>query len=451
MLQADGIFLGGKILAGFAIFLGLSEKKSRKIRQGRLLYAFFLFLLLAGCGSEHTGAGEKVLKIGAERLAEQNFGVIDGMRVGVITNHSAMAGDRHLVDLLHEAENVEVGVLFGPEHGIRGDAAAGEQISDGVDEQTGLPVYSLYGETRSPTPEMLEGLDALVFDIQDIGARFYTYISTMGMAMEAAARHDIRFVVLDRPNPLGGERVEGFVLEPGYESFVGLYPIPVTHGMTAGELALMIRSEPLLQDAATLDLHVVEISGWSRDQLWTGTGREWIPPSPNIPDFETALIYPGACFFEATIASEGRGTNEPFLQVGAPWIDGTEMARRLNERDLPGLRFEAVRFTPQSIEGMAPRPKLQDEALEGVRYVVEDPYRVEPVAAGMHLLEVMYEFAPAEVRQEFFTEEWLARLAGTRRLQEMLTDGKGAVEVINAWQEERDAFLTLRSFYLLYE
>lgn len=414
--------------------------------------AVVALLTLEGCASGSPESDtEKVLKTGAERLEEQDFSVVDGMRVGVITNHSAVAGDRHLVDVLHEADNVEVAALFGPEHGIRGEADAGERITDGVDEQTGAPVYSLYGSTRRPTTGMLEGLDALIFDIQDIGARFYTYISTMGMAMEAAAEHDIRFVVLDRPNPLGGENVEGFVLEPGFESFVGLYPIPVTHGMTVGELALMIRSEVFLEDVAPVDLHVVEVRGWSRDRLWNETGREWIPPSPNIPDFETALIYPGACYFEATNASEGRGTYEPFMQVGAPWADGEEMARILNERDLPGLRFEAARFTPESINGMASEPKLRSEELEGVRYVVEDPASVTPVAAGMHLLEVFYTLVPEDERDELFDKARFGRLAGTDRMYEMFMDGASAEEVIDAWQDELDEFKKLRSLYLIYD
>jgi uncharacterized protein YbbC (DUF1343 family) len=396
-------------------------------------------------------SGEQVLKTGAERLVEQEFSVVEGMRVGVITNHTALAGGRHIVDLLHEADHVEVAALFGPEHGIRGDADAGERITDGVDERTGVPVYSLYGETRQPTPEMLDGLDALIFDIQDVGARFYTYISTMGLAMQSAARHDIRFVVLDRPNPLGGDRVEGFILEPGFESFVGLYPIPVTHGMTVGELALMIRGEAMLEDVAATDLHVVEVRGWTRDMLWSDLGRPWIPPSPNIPDFETAVVYPGTCFFEATNASEGRGTYSPFLQVGAPWADGEELARTLNERQLPGLRFEPVVFTPQPVDGMSSHPKHQGTELQGVSLIVEDPRIVEPVPAGMHLLEVFYKHAPDHEKEHFADRTRLARLAGTDRLYELLTGGATADEIIAGWDSELGEYLQTRSLYLIYD
>ena len=422
-----------------------------------MIIAVFLFSSFA-CrpGSDNeTGSMQQSdipqILTGAERLVDQDFQVIDGMRVGVITNHSAVVGGRHLVDVLHEAENVHLAALFGPEHGIRGDADAGERITDGIDEQTGVPVYSLYGEIRKPTADMLEGLDALIFDIQDIGARFYTYISTMGLAMQAAAEHDIRFVVLDRINPIGGEKVEGFLLEPGFESFVGLFPIPVTHGMTVGELALMVRGEEMLEGVATLDLHVVEVRGWTRDMLWSDTGQEWIPPSPNIPDFETALIYPGSCYFEATNASEGRGTYEPFLQVGAPWADGERLADILNRRNLPGLRFEPVTFTPESIQGMSSRPKLLGQELQGVRFIIEDPHAVVPMEAGMHLLEVFYSEAPADERPQLFNRARFGRLGGTNRMYDMLVEGASAEDIVGAWQEEVATFLDTRSFYLIYD
>jgi uncharacterized protein YbbC (DUF1343 family) len=415
------------------------------------LLALITFSAFSACRPDEPRNTEPQIRTGAERLVEQEFGVIDGMRVGLITNHTAVVGDRHLADILHEANNVELVALFGPEHGIRGDADAGARIDDMVDEQTGVPVFSLYGDTRKPTAEMLEGLDALIFDIQDIGPRFYTYISTMGLAMEAAAERELRFVVLDRINPLGGELVEGFVLEPGFESFVGQFPIPVTHGLTVGELALMIRGEEFMEDVAGLDLHVVEVRGWTRDMLWSDTELDWIPPSPNIPDFETALVYPGSCYFEATNASEGRGTYEPFLQVGAPWADGELLASMLNNRNLPGLRFEPVVFTPESIPGMSARPKLLGQELQGVKYFVEDPHAVVPVAAGMHVLEVFYATVPDEEREALFNRARFARLGGTDRLYDMLTAGATAEEVIAAWEDEVAAFKKLRSLYLIYD
>jgi uncharacterized protein YbbC (DUF1343 family) len=317
-----------------------------------------------------------------------------------------------------------------------------------VDERTGATVYSLYGRIRKPTPEMLAEVDVLLFDIQDVGARFYTYISTMGYGMQAAAEKGIPFIVLDRPNPLGGNRTEGFVLEAGEESFVGLYPIPVVHGMTVGELARMIHGEKMLPGLGELELSVVGMTGWKREDLWSELGRPWNPPSPNIPDFETALIYPGACFFEGTVASEGRGTREPFLVVGAPWVDGQRMADELNRRNLPGLRFEPVTFTPVSIEGMAMNPKFSDRKIQGVRHVIVDGTQVEAVAAGVHLLDVFLAQAPD--RQAFFREATIRRLAGTPRLHQRLLAGDSAAEIVAGWKEEVRVFEERRRPYLLY-
>ncbi|MEX1054819.1 MAG: DUF1343 domain-containing protein, partial [Rhodothermales bacterium] len=319
------------------------------------------------------------VRTGADVLAERGFDVLQGQRVGLVVNHTAMVDSVHLIDLVHEAEGVDLSVLFGPEHGIRGTADAGAKIEHGRDPETNAPIYSLYGETRKPTPAMLNDVDVLVFDIQDIGARFYTYISTMGLAMQAAAENDVAFLVLDRPNPLGGELVSGFLLESEYTSFVGQFNIPMVHGLTVGELARMIKGEALMDGLEDLRLDVVPMEGWNRAMQWPETGLPWISPSPNIPDFETALIYPGAVLFEATSASEGRGTRAPFKQIGAPWADGPALARDLNQQSLPGVRFEAVDFTPASIEGMAANPKLEDTELQGIGYVITDSKTFRPV------------------------------------------------------------------------
>ena len=391
---------------------------------------------------------ESIVSTGAERFAAEDFISIENFRVGLITNHTATVGDRHLADVIHKSGTVELTALFGPEHGIRGDAPAGARIDDRTDEQTGVPVYSLYGEIRKPTPDMLEDVDVLVFDIQDIGARFYTYISTMGYGMQAASEKEIPFIVLDRPNPLGGELVEGFLLESGYKSFVGLYPIPVVHGLTVGELAEMIKGESMLEGLEDLDLYVIPMEGWERTMLWTETGIEWNPPSPNIPDFNTALIYPGACFFEGTTASEGRGTYEPFMVVGAPWIDSQRIADDLNGQDIPGLQFEPVTFTPQSIEGMAMNPKFENEEIHGVRYRITGAELVRPVEAGVHLLDAFLAQSPE--RETFFHEGRIQRLAGTADLHHMLLDGMSPGEISNSWRDAVDEFLIMREHYLLY-
>ena len=419
--------------------------------------SFFLFLtfllLVTSCG-EKTDAGLKTgdkLKTGAEMLVASDFELVKGKNVGVITNHTAtVGGDRHIVDLMYESPHVNLVALFGPEHGIRGEVPAGDPVDFAIDEATGLPVHSLYGEVRAPTAAMLEGIDVLIFDIQDIGARFYTYISTMGKSMEAAARHDLSFVVLDRPNPIGGEKVEGPVREPGFTSFVGYFPVPVTHGLTVGELAIMAREEGMLAGVEDLDLHVIPMNHWDRSSLWPDHGRPWNPPSPNIPDFETALIYPGACFFEGLRASEGRGTREPFIQLGTPWADGEALAGDLNARDIPGLRFEPVSFTPESIPGMAIRPKYRGTKVHGVRYVVTDKYVVRPLEAGIHVIDAFYRQAPDHEKERFFDKARFGRLAGSNRLYELFTGEADVEEIIDSWSDDVIEFEKLRRNYFLY-
>lgn len=388
---------------------------------------------------------------GAQRLRDAGFADLDGLRIGLVTNHTARVdtedgGAAHLIDRLHAAPNVELAALFGPEHGLRGTAEAGAAVEGGTDPATGVPVFSLYGATRTPPLESLAGLDALVFDMQDVGARFYTYISTMGYAMQAAARAGLPFVVLDRPNPLGGA-AGGFVLEPEHQSFVGMYPVPIRHGLTTGELARMIAGERWLPGLDSLDLRVIEMAGWRRDMRWPETGLPWIPTSPNVPDFETALVYPGAALFEGTAASEGRGTETPFQLVGARWLDAEALADTLRARNLPGVRFEAARFTPRSIPGVAASPKFEGEAVAGVRIVVTGPAAVRPVALGVHLLHAAYHQRPAG----FFDAGWLTKLAGTDRLRRMLEAGASPEAIIAAWQDEVAGFERARAPYLLYE
>ncbi len=413
------------------------------------MHLFSMFAALAlGCAAPPDTT---VVKTGAAILVENDFRMLDGMRIGLIVNPTARVGSRHLIDLAADAPGVTLAALFGPEHGLRGTADAGEAVEDGRDAGTGVPVFSLYGATRRPTPAMLEGIDALVFDIQDIGARFYTFISTMGLAMESAAEAGIPFVVLDRPNPLGGEDVEGFVLEPGQTSFVGQFPIPVMHGMTIGELARMIKGEQLLPGLDSLDLRVVEMDGWHRSMRWPDTDLPWLRPSPNIPDFETSLVYPGAAFMEGTEASEGRGTLQPFRQLGAPWADGASLADSLNAKDLPGVRFDLVSFTPEPIAGMAAEPKLSGVPVQGVRLIVTDINAFRPVETGVFVLHAFYHQSPDSLRADFLKKRWLNLLSGTPRFHAMLTAGAAPEAIIASWADEVNAFKTRRKPYLLYD
>ncbi len=422
------------------------------VMSGRLILSLITFscLLMSLDSTRIRAETNPAIKVGAEVLLSDHRPLVEGKRVGIITNHSAVVGEKHLIDVIHEDPDVEIVALFGPEHGIRGTADAGEAVEDSRDKLTGAPIYSLYGETRRPTMEMLENVDVLIFDMQDVGTRFYTYPATMGRSMISAAEGGIPFVVLDRPNPLGGKRIEGMIREDRFQSGIGLYPTPVTHGMTVGELALMIRGEGWHDGLEGLDLHVVKAKGWRRAMLWPETGLEWVPPSPNIPDVETALVYPGTCFFEGTTASEGRGTYEPFIQVGALRVDGEALAVELNRRALPGLRFEPVAFTPESIPGMSREPKLLGEKIEGVRLVVSDAGALDPVAAGIHLLDVFYAALPEEHRGDFFHERGMAIRAGNAETQKRIEAGEGAAAIVADWAEDVERFSRQRESYLLY-
>ena len=414
----------------------------------RAAVALLVCMALTACGRQgadlqgQTHDESPGVRTGADMLVAEDFSRLHGKRVGLIANQTSVSGGRHLADLLHEHDLVELSALFGPEHGLRGDAAAGSAIADGRDDRTGVPVYSLYGSRRAPGHEVLESVDVLVFDIQDIGTRFYTYIATMGLAMEAAASAGVPFMVLDRPNPLGGAMVDGFVLEKEHESFVGPYPIPVQHGMTVGELARMVLAEGWI-DAGYLDLEVVPVEGWTREMLWPDTGLEWIPTSPNIPDFETALVYPGLGFLEATTWNEGRGTLKPFLQFGAPALDGPLLASRLLH---PGVAFVDTAYTPVSMPGRAEFPRHQDERVTGVRLSVSEAALVRPLALGMEILvEVVRLEGPSSLR-----ESGMARLAGTTRLYESLLAGLDGPAIAASWATEVVRFREQRSPYLLY-
>ncbi len=306
----------------------------------------FLFLLLHLALCPLTHAQKVRVKTGIEVLQDEHFRRLEGKRVGLITNPTGVDSRlRSTIDILHEAPNVRLVALYGPEHGVRGNVHAGDTISGTVDPATGLPIYSLYGATHKPTREMLRDIDVLVYDIQDIGCRSFTYISTMGLAMQAAAEAGIEFIVLDRPNPLGGERVEGCVVEDGYTSFVSQYPIPYVYGLTCGELARLLNEEGLIGQRCRLQ--VVKMRGWRRRMSYTETGLPWVLPSPHIPHPETALFYPATGILgELSTASIGVGYTLPFQLFAAPWIDGPQLARRMNSLRVPGVSFRPIYLKP---------------------------------------------------------------------------------------------------------
>ncbi len=400
-------------------------------------------LVAVGCarpeGAQEMAEEANVIRPGVEMLLADSSHLVLGRAAGLITNHTGIARDRtHTIDVLLN-DGVQLVALFGPEHGIRGDVDEGVRVASGVDQRTGLPVHSLYGPTLRPNDEMLEGIEVLLFDIQDVGARYYTYVSTMALSMQAAGEKGIPFVVLDRPNPIGGEHVQGNVLDPAFATFVGLYATPMRHGMTVGELARLFNDH----FGIGADLHVVPVAGWTRDLWFDATGLPWLPPSPNMPSLESATHYPGTCLFEGTNLSVGRGTPEAFQIIGAPWLNGDTLAARLNAYGLPGVRFDAVTFTPEDPSD----EKFGGVALNGVRFVTTDRSVYDPTHAAVAALIESRKLAG---------DEWVwhvrhfDRLAGTALLRAAIDAGSTLEAATAGWSDQIAAFLPLRARYLLY-
>lgn len=381
------------------------------------------------------------MESGLEVLLAKGLPLVAGKRVGLITNHTAI--DRRLrnaVDLLHESDRVELAALFGPEHGVRGDAQAGAHVGATVDQRTGLPVYSLYGETQRPTAEMLDGLDALIFDIQDIGVRYATYISTMVYAMEAASAVGLTFAVLDRPNPITGSQIEGNLLDPNFASFVGVHPIPIRHGMTAGELALLIATEHGWAEPV-----VVAMRDWRRSQWFDQTGLPWVQPSPNLPTLDSIALYPGTCLIEGSNVSEGRGTTRPFEYIGAPWIDPDRLAAELNGRGISGCGFRPAYFTPMF-------SKHACDVCGGVQVHVTDRNALRPVEVGIHLIDAILTLNPESFTWRGGPEGpfFIDLLLGSDQPRQLLSNGAGASEVMSGWDEESARFAERQQPFLLY-
>ena len=377
---------------------------------------------------------------GIDVLLTDSLHLVAGRSVGLVTNHTGISADgTPSIDRLFGHPEIELVALFSPEHGIRGTAAPGERIDDAVDAATGLPIYSLYGATRRPTPAMLEGIDVLLFDIQDIGARYYTYVYTMAFAMEAAGEAGIPFVVLDRPNPVGGELVQGNVLDPAFASFVGLYPLPMRHGMTPGELARLFRDH----FGVEAELTVVPMANWRREMDFADTGLPWRPPSPNLPDLESAFHYAGTCLFEGTNLSVGRGTARAFQWIGAPWLDGERLAALLSRAGLPGVRFHPARFVPED-PGDA---KFDRVEVRGVRLEVTDPASYDPTRTAVTMLVEARRLAGGE--WEWNTAHF-DRLAGSTGLREGIEAGVAPDALVAEWNAALEGFAGPRERSLIY-
>ncbi|HEX9118353.1 MAG TPA: DUF1343 domain-containing protein [Anaerolineae bacterium] len=377
-----------------------------------------------------------MIKTGLDTVVHQASDLLRGRRIGLVTHPAAVLPDLVSSPAALLVAGVRVGTLFGMEHGFGGGAADGAAVGHGRDAPTGLPVYSLYGTARKPTREMLHGLDLLVFDAQDVGVRFYTYISTLYYVLQAAAEAGLPVLVLDRPNPITGIAVEGPVTKPGCESFVGIAPIPIRYALTPGELAGYLNQEL----GMGADLAVIPLQGWRRSMWFDETGLPWVPTSPAMPHLSTAIVYPGTCLIEATNVSEGRGTTLPFEQIGAPWIDEHALAAALNATGVPGVRFRPAIFTPAA-------SKYAGEECRGVQIHVTDRTALPAVTLGLHLLAVLRCLYPARFSWD---DARLDRLAGDPAVRLQLADGVDVEAIVRGWAPEIDAFCKRREKHLLY-
>ncbi|MDZ4685680.1 MAG: DUF1343 domain-containing protein, partial [Planctomycetaceae bacterium] len=368
-------------------------------------------------------------------LRRDSFRQLNGRKIGLITNHTGVDRDgKSTVELLHEAKNLQLVALFSPEHGFAGKLDV-SKIGNVQEEKTGLTVFSLYGETRRPTPEMLKEVDTVVYDIQDIGCRFYTYPSTMGEAMRAAAEHKKRFVVLDRPNPINGVDIAGPMLDAGKESFVGYHILPVRHGMTVGELAKMFNEEFQLG----LDLEVIPCEGWRCRDAWDATGLTWINPSPNMRSLTEAWLYPGIGLLETTNVSVGRGTDTPFEVVGAPWIEARKLAAALNARGLPGVSFVPIQFTPTS-------SKFEKQECGGINIAITNRATFDPLRTGFEIAAQLRALFP----DKWETKGYL-RLLGNDKVHQAVIDGQTGTEIEAIARQGVPEFVRRRAKFLMYE
>ena len=385
------------------------------------------------------------MQLGCERLLASD--ILDGKRVGVVCNPASVDGQlRHIADLFARHQRAELVALFGPQHGFRSDVQDNMiETAHGEDSSRRVPVYSLYSETREPTAKMLEGIDVLVIDLQDVGSRIYTFIYTMANCLIACRRHGVKAIVCDRPNPIGGAQFEGPMLVPGFESFVGQYPIPMRHGMTIGELALLFNGE----FGIGADLSIEKMDGWNRGMYFDDTHLPWVMPSPNMPTLDTAIVYPGTVLFEGTNVSEGRGTTRPFEITGAPWTVAERFADRMNAQGLPGVFFRPVVFEPTF-------QKHAKTTCAGCQIHVIDRREFMPVQTGVALIVAYHDTDPRQFawRQPPYEYEQTKMpidiLAGSAELREKVTHGQNAREIAQSWTPSVEAFRKIRDRYLLY-
>lgn len=384
---------------------------------------------------------------GADFLFSENIDLINGKKVGVVCNHTSLLSDgTHLIDALLEQNNVKVTAIFTPEHGFKGVAEAGESIDYKNNLYKEVQIISLYGKDKKPSKEILKDVDVLIFDIQDVGARFYTYISTMYYILESAGENNIPVIILDRPNPIGGNYVDGPVLDNNFKSFVGIAQIPITHGMTVGELANYFVGEKIISSWKNISLKVIQCKHWERE-IPNEFYSKWNSPSPNINSLETALFYPGTCLLEGTNISEGRGTKFPFLQFGAPFVKADEVIDKINLLKVDGAELQSVAFIPEDIDGMATNPKFENQICYGIKIKVTDPNKFEAAQFGVKLLYVLTKLYGDKIK---FNEQSFDRLAGSDILRKQILSKLSPEKIFASWQPELTKFNKKRNQYLLY-
>jgi len=389
----------------------------------------------------------KAVKLGLEKVLDGQKKLSDNARIGLICNQASVNHSfRHSADLFYEHSQVNLVSLFGPQHGIRGDVQDNMvETSHTIDTLTGLPIYSLYSETRQPTEEMLSGLDALMFDLQDVGCRVYTFIYTMANAMKACAEFNKKMIVLDRPNPIGGLAVEGNLLETGHESFVGQFPIPMRHGLTAGELARLFNAE----FGINCELEIITMDNWNRQDYYDETDAPWVMPSPNIPTVDTTVVFPATVYFEGTEISEGRGTTRPFEIVGAPYINANEYSDSLEKLELPGVIFRPINFLPTF-------QKHANQSCGGVFLHIVDRDNFEPVITGLAMVKTAYDLYNKDFKWKSTAYEYVYDrnpfdvIAGNFRIREMFEKRIEVKDIKLSWQADVNKFSLMREKYLLY-
>ncbi|MGC9328772.1 MAG: exo-beta-N-acetylmuramidase NamZ family protein [Candidatus Hinthialibacter sp.] len=405
-----------------------------------LLFALIMMLFVSAA---QIGWVDSRTILGVERLIEEKLDLIEGKRIGIIANHTSVDFQGKSIAALLSAKT-KVTALFGPEHGFEGNQSAGAVIEKSLFQ--GIPIYSLYGEYRTPTPMMLENVDVLIYDMQDVGARFYTYISSLFLALSAAKQYGIPLIVLDRPNPITAQYVQGPILNPAYASYVGVMPLPIRYGMTVGELARLMNGESYAGFSLQAELVVIPMKHYSRSQWYDETGLPWIAPSPNMPTLETAAVYPGMCLFEGTNLSEGRGTPTPFQTIGAPFIDAERWLQAMPADVQKGVHLKPVAFTPVSIPGKSENPKYKNQKCFGLQVNVTDRDVMKPIDLSVALLCAARSLYPEQMK----INRGIDRLWGGESLRARINAGVDYDDILVATQEGLDRFQSVRARYLLY-